>query len=321
MKNRLLMLLATIMMVAFSCSKEKTIDPSLGNTQAQKSVLGWSTVFTPSSFDLMAGQNIYIGTVYFELVGAEPTTANLKVTYALVNGWQMNQIHFWIGTDQNAYPKVKSGTGKGSPIPGQFPYKFENLGAVSTYSFEVPPIKGTTWCGNTFYFIPHTAVQLPNGDGTYQTQTAWADGWELPGSNWAMESSFSVTCKQETTCTGWGNDNTAFGGNFVGLDNKPWWYYYDATIGGAQNITAGQHITIGSAIYDATAGTITISFINGWGLKDVDESVKINGYDVIPTQRQESGDFPWKGKSLVVNVAPFPYYIIHLDVHQCTSYE
>ena len=46
------------------------------------------------------------------------------------------------------------------------------------------------------------------------------------------------------------------------------------------------------------------------------ETVKIKGYDVAPTIRENAGHFPYKGTSLIVDVANSPYYVIHLDVHR-----
>jgi hypothetical protein len=48
------------------------------------------------------------------------------------------------------------------------------------------------------------------------------------------------------------------------------------------------------------------------------ESVKIQGYDVIPTTRSAAGKFTtYKGTSLMVTVPSSLFYIVHFDIVKC----
>jgi hypothetical protein len=125
-----------------------------------------------------------------------------------------------------------------------------------------------------------------------------------------------ITCSSET----------AWGGNSIGA-GKAWWYYFDVSAGLVQNIYAGKTELIGTVTYNPTAGTLTVNLTGGWVLDIVDdnldgmpdnETVKIQGYNVIPLVRPEAGLFTtYKGNSMTVNVPPFTYYAIHLDVVIC----
>jgi len=64
--------------------------------------------------------------------------------------------------------------------------------------------------------------------------------------------------------------------------------------------------------------TISITLNEGFRLKDVNESVKIQGYDAPPpAENPQPGHFTtYKGEELVVTVGAFAYYGVHLDVER-----
>lgn len=114
-------------------------------------------------------------------------------------------------------------------------------------------------------------------------------------------------------------EETAWGGDSEGEGNA-WWYYFDTNGDSTQDITAGQHHTAGQVTVSDCADdevTITITLTDGWQLQDVEESVKIEGYDSIPTSRPSAGSFTYKGEELVVNFDCYEFYAIHLDVQLC----
>ena len=96
---------------------------------------------------------------------------------------------------------------------------------------------------------------------------------------------------------------------------KAWWFYYDVAVSGTQTIWAGQHYDAGTVTYDGA--NIVINLTDDWELNDVEEPVKIQGYDVIPTKRPAAGHFEYKGMDLVVPVSAYPFYAIHLDLRRC----
>jgi len=107
--------------------------------------------------------------------------------------------------------------------------------------------------------------------------------------------------------------DTAFGGNASGAGNG-WWYYYDGV--GVETIWAGQYKNAGTV--EKIGGNLVITLSNGFELvPEAAESVKIQGYSVLPSARPAAGQFTtYKGTSLTVPVGSFPYYVIHLDVRK-----
>jgi hypothetical protein len=121
-------------------------------------------------------------------------------------------------------------------------------------------------------------------------------------------------------------EETAFGGETSG-GGKAWWYYFDIFEGGTQTIWAGQHYNAGTVTVSECAGepgtrTITIELAEGWYLQDDDESVKIQGYESVPSKRQPAGRFEtYKGDETIITVDCFDNYVIQLDVQHCGEFE
>jgi hypothetical protein len=311
--------------IIWSCTRENSPVPDNGTNVITGSQLKFGQLMsiTPNPLQIVAGQHLDAGDVSFDFDGEV-----LQVTYTTKNGWLMDQIHFWIGTSANGYPQVTKGKNAGSPIPGQFPYKFENLGGITTYSFNVTLSDGFT-CDQVLWVVAHCAVKLPYGDGTFLTQTGWTPDVPLPGDNWAMESQIKVTCDVPpiipgSECTKW-DYQTAFGGTSVGLTTGcvhggAWWYYYQND-GQPQTIYAGQSIEIGTVTF--SNGTLTIELTDGWELQPVNEPVKIQAYEDIPDCRPATGLFTtYKGTDLTIdNLPDASFFVIHLDVQKCTLWQ
>jgi len=118
----------------------------------------------------------------------------------------------------------------------------------------------------------------------------------------------------ENSCTSWQTE-TGFGGNNAGNGNA-WWYYYNGTE--IQTIWAGQHINAGTV--ELRNGYLYITLTNGWQLQNVNEPVKIQGYNTLPSNRPVAGQFTtYKGNSLTVQVGSFNYYVVHFDLQKCNS--
>lgn len=109
-------------------------------------------------------------------------------------------------------------------------------------------------------------------------------------------------------------EETAWGGDFEG-GGKAWWYYFDTQGPAVQSIYAGKEKTDGTVFWDGTNLTINLG---SWSLQNVDEPVKVQGYNTIPDTRPEAGLFTtYKGSDLKVTGDGSRYYAIHLDVELC----
>lgn len=116
---------------------------------------GWGSYFTyhvdseTKVVPLVAGKTILVGTV---TIWNDAT--NLYIRYD-TNGWKMEETHVYVGTS----PPL-------SLAPGQFPYKHENLGGVTTDSYTIPLSQiGAGKCQDVYI-----AAHASNRD------TAWAQG-------------------------------------------------------------------------------------------------------------------------------------------------
>jgi len=70
--------------------------------------------------------------------------------------------------------------------------------------------------------------------------------------------------------------------------------------------------------YNATTDVITINLGNNMQLQNVSESVKAQGYNVLPSTRPAAGLFTlYKGTGLTIQGNGSNYYVVHLDVEVC----
>jgi hypothetical protein len=106
---------------------------------------------------------------------------------------------------------------------------------------------------------------------------------------------------------------TAWGGNYEG-GGSSWWYYFDTEGPEEQAIYAGQNLIQGASVkYED--GKLIITLGPNMRLKNVSESVKVQGYSSIPSSRPSAGLFTtYKGTSLEISVPYYRYFAIHLDV-------
>lgn len=111
---------------------------------------------------------------------------------------------------------------------------------------------------------------------------------------------------------------TGFGGDFEG-DGNAWWYYFDTQGDVCQAIYAGQELIPDAEVcYDALTGKLTIDLGADWVLQNVNEPVKVQGYNTLPDSRPAAGQFTtYKGTALCVQGNGSRYYVIHLDLLTC----
>lgn len=131
----------------------------------------WAEVCgTPLVTRLIAGQNLDAGTV---------TVTNdensVYVTYLTDGTWTIAETHLDVATS----PEQLKQTSKGNAIPGKFAYATEHNPGVYevTHTIDI-----AAWAAGTpLYFAAHAVVSSPGS-----TETAWGEGLEFPGKNWAM---------------------------------------------------------------------------------------------------------------------------------------
>lgn len=200
----------------------------------------------------------------------------------------------------------------------------QSLGYPQTGSFGPitwtidEPGKELSWSGN----VCGLAVIIKGGNGayeyTYGTDCKSGTGLIAPMKNGNILNISNITfCWNR--CAGDCQEETAFGGNSAGAGNS-WWFYYDASIGGLQDIWAGQLTDVGNV--EVVAGVVNIALTDGWALQSVNESVKIKGYNDLPNKRPAAGQFTgegtYKGSNLTsIDIGIYSYYVIHLDVELC----
>lgn len=144
-----------------------------------------------------------VGTVQVVLDGD-----NLVVTFETVGGWKMLESYLYIGlVEPTTLPDYRT-----------FAYQHPILAEVTTDAYVVPLADVGVGCGDTIYISGMTYAKLQNAMGTwynfcwtdeypfdgwtkyfsveivceYTCETAWADGLDFPGRNWAMYFTYTV---------------------------------------------------------------------------------------------------------------------------------
>lgn len=187
-KTLALMALLILALGAGSCKKENpVITPAnhSGGEQKYMSVMTGTTpqsCGTPSVVALIAGQHINVGTVT-----VSNDANNLTVTYATTGGWNLQELHLYVG-DRSLVPVNR----QGAPVPGQFPKSAYLGNNVQRYTFTIP----LSGLGSCFIVLAEAKVSC-----RYSTETAWAAGTRFTNNincGWATYFSY---CKQTCTTT------------------------------------------------------------------------------------------------------------------------
>jgi len=145
------------------------------------------TLDDPEVFTLYAGQHIDVGTVSVwnginEVLGVEC----LYVKYETTGGWVMTETHLAVANEFDGLPQTK----KGNPIPGQFPYKHEDLDFVMDDEYIIPlsEIDEEVECEDTFYIAAQALLQNLNNPEIVDTVIVNADNSLVTCSNIVLES-------------------------------------------------------------------------------------------------------------------------------------
>lgn len=119
---------------------------------------------------LIAGQHIPVGTVV-----VENDEQYVYVTYQTDGNWLITETHLDVATR----PEALRQTSKGNAVPGRFAYKSEHDPGVVTVTYTIDL---AAWpSGTQLYLAAHSVVVSDSG-----SETAWGEGLDFPGKNWAM---------------------------------------------------------------------------------------------------------------------------------------
>ncbi len=119
--------------------------------------------------NLIAGQNYIAGTVSVDLDGQD-----LIITYTTNSDWSIQATHLSIG---NCEDKSIPTTGSGNPKVGHFEHSTTHNQDVTTVSYYID----ASVLSENYCFAAHAEVNGPTGG-----ETAWAEGADFDGNNWAM---------------------------------------------------------------------------------------------------------------------------------------
>ncbi|WP_299399698.1 hypothetical protein [uncultured Gelidibacter sp.] len=121
---------------ALDAEQDSVLDANALAKKSKVATFNWPDCDTePSSIvNLYAGQNILVGTVNVEVVGA-----NYEITYNVTNaGYCLAATHLSVVSEKNDFP-LNNG---GNPVIGHFEYS-ETHDCISSYTYTVPTSKGT----------------------------------------------------------------------------------------------------------------------------------------------------------------------------------
>ncbi|WP_455210233.1 Calx-beta domain-containing protein [Kaarinaea lacus] len=135
----------------------------------------------PLVVPLIAGQHINVG-----IVSVTNTDNEILVTYQTTGDWLIKETHLDVELTYGGLDKTK----KGNPIPGKFTYTTTHSNPVVEVSFT---IENFGWSVDSeLYIAAHAVVTSSQG-----TETAWGDGLDFPGRNWATYFNYTVQAEQQ----------------------------------------------------------------------------------------------------------------------------
>jgi len=211
-KIRVSFFACAIFLVAFiqSCDDPDFPDSSQVNMSAHSALVSndpsarvavGSSTSTLNYQTLYAGQTINAGSVVYDDVDTNDdlTDDALRVTFQTTAGWELTEIHFFVGTSFTGIPTNKSG----NPQPGLFPYKSGALSGQTSYTFTIPFSEIGFSCPSPttedFFVAAHAGLRKPSITGGYQTESGWGDGLRLvQRGSWAMYNLIYITCDINT---------------------------------------------------------------------------------------------------------------------------
>lgn len=313
-----LSLIAAALLIVASCTKETDQLVGDGQNASYKDV----NIDGDNCTDIMAGQFTDAGDICLDDIDTDNDgiADALEVTYTSMDGWELLEIQYVVSKDLGGLPTTK----KGNLIPGQFPYKVENLDpGTTTYTFIIAFAEIGYVCGDDspLYAAAHCVVGLPDGSGGYtQTETGWGYGVDPEGGNWAMYFMFNISCDENPPEPPEGCETAfAFGGEYAtcfidadfdgdGSDdgfNRWGWsngplsvgtYTFQIYSGAGQcDISKGTNTGYLTIDYDGAQAVVTF---NMYGDNTMDETHLYVGNDPLASNNGEytvaPGQYPYK---------------------------
>ena len=164
-------LVLTSVLLLFAACSNPMID-SINVDYARVSVrnLDSSTVVAT----LIAGKNSPVGSLWVTALDE-----GLRVTYALKEGWLLDETHLEVAFSLLDIPQTK----KGNPIPGKFTNSGVHSSGINEFSYFVSMDEAPASADTPIYVAAHAKVSK---DG--RSESAWAGGdlaEDFPGRNWA----------------------------------------------------------------------------------------------------------------------------------------
>lgn len=296
LKHYVMMLFASLLLTM--CQKKDVSPgdlPSVSTNEHTQFTVG-ETCGAPTTCKLYAGRTIESGTV---TVSNDNT--NLYVKYSTTGTFDV--LHLWVGTDLALVPSTKPSKNNpgGVPVPGQFPYKFDAMGA-SEHLFIIPLANISFYdgkCGTgsaPIYVVAHAENNTLNNGA----QTAFGGCTSVnitdPG-RWYYYMSHTVQCCETPAPPPTSEKlGTAFAkGNYVfttdaksnpeklptlSLTKNRWGWAVElpvTSIGGTYGLWAGaglnktvSGIKVGtvSISYNGSQATVTYNLANGYSIEE-----------------------------------------------------
>ena len=153
------------------------------------SVLEADNCDTPNLVTLLAGRTINVGTV--SVCNDEEY---LYVKLSTTGGWVLSESHLAVENDFSNIPQTK----KGNPKIGLFSLKAAHDQAVTVYTYMISLEEYGYKAEDMLYIAIHADVKLFNQQTgeCIQQESAWGEGTEFPGMNWASYFSHTVISDQ-----------------------------------------------------------------------------------------------------------------------------
>lgn len=171
-------------------------------------IIGTFGTVSAEEFDLIAGngngEGIDVGNVT-----VTNNATHIVVEFTTTEDWCMTETHLHIApqgdveTPAEGIPQTK----KGNPIPGKFDYSTDSTDHDCTnqvkYTLSIP-LSNDCDLGDDVVIAAHAAVQEPILDEfgepvldeflnpTFRYETAWGNGEDFEGKNWAMYFTYTI---------------------------------------------------------------------------------------------------------------------------------
>lgn len=157
----------TLLFTFFNCNTEEIFNENESNSFSTERTIEVSPCL---EFNLIAAQNIVVGTV-----SVYHDKTNIIIRYETIEDWGIEETHLSVGNNGEA---SFSTTGSGNPKIGKFEYSSSHDELVNVVDFYISKES----INEIYYFAAHAVVVDSNGTN----ETAWAEGENFSGSNWAM---------------------------------------------------------------------------------------------------------------------------------------